>query len=528
MAAPAPRPVLLCILDGWGHRTDRSSNAILAARTPNFDRLVATCPQGLIDASESFVGLPKGQMGNSEVGHMNIGAGRVVMQDLPRIDRAIADGTIAKLPELETFVARMRASKGDVQLMGLLSPGGVHSHQDHLVALAKVLSAAGIGVVIHGFLDGRDTPPQSAKGFVADFEAKIANLPNVRIGTLGGRYYAMDRDKRWERVTLAYDAFHGDAPRVATAQAAIAEGYLRGETDEFIKPTLIGNFPGFRNGDGLLMANFRADRARQLLTTLIDPAFKDFPRRKVTSFAAILGMVEYSAELAKLMPCLFPPVELTRTLGEIVADHGMKQLRMAETEKYAHVTFFFNGGEENLVPGEERIMVPSPKVATYDLMPEMSAYELTDRLVGAIESDAFDLIVVNYANGDMVGHSGNLAAAVKAVEVVDDCLGKVRTAIEKQGGALLITADHGNCEMMKDPLTGEPHTAHTLNRVPFILVNAPAWAHKLHDGRLADVAPTILALLGITQPKEMTGQSLVTSDPALPGDVRRNAGVASA
>ena len=528
IAKARPKPVVLCILDGWGHRHESEDNAVLLAKTPNWDRLTAENPWSLVDASELYVGLPEGQMGNSEVGHMNIGAGRVVMQDLPRIDRAIADGTIANLPELETFVARMRASKGDVQLMGLLSPGGVHSHQDHMVALAKVLSAAGIGVVIHGFLDGRDTPPQSAKGFVADFEAKIANLPNVRIGTLGGRYYAMDRDKRWERVTLAYDAFHGDVPRVATAQAAIAEGYLRGETDEFIKPTLIGNFPGFRNGDGLLMANFRADRARQLLTTLIDPAFKDFPRRKVTSFAAILGMVEYSAELAKLMPCLFPPVELTRTLGEIVADHGMKQLRMAETEKYAHVTFFFNGGEENLFPGEERIMVPSPKVATYDLMPEMSAYELTDRLVGAIESDAFDLIVVNYANGDMVGHSGNLAAAVKAVEVVDDCLGKVRTAIEKQGGALLITADHGNCEMMKDPLTGEPHTAHTLNRVPFILVNAPAWAHKLHDGRLADVAPTILALLGITQPKEMTGQSLVTSDPALPGDVRRNAGVASA
>jgi 2,3-bisphosphoglycerate-independent phosphoglycerate mutase len=385
LAKPRPKPVVLCILDGWGHRHESEDNAVLLARTPNWDSLTAENPWSLVDASELYVGLPEGQMGNSEVGHMNIGAGRVVMQDLPRIDRAIADGTIAKLPELEAFVAKMRASKGDVQLMGLLSPGGVHSHQDHMVALARILSAAGIGVVIHGFLDGRDTPPQSAKDFVADFEAKIANLPNVRIGTLGGRYYAMDRDKRWERVTLAYDAFHGEAPRVATAQAAIAEGYLRGETDEFIKPTLIGNFPGFRNGDGLLMANFRADRARQLLTTLIDPAFKDFPRKKVTAFAAILGMVEYSAELAKLMPCLFPPVELARTLGEIVADHGMKQLRMAETEKYAHVTFFFNGGEENLFPGEERIMVPSPKVATYDLMPEMSAYELTDRLVNAIE-----------------------------------------------------------------------------------------------------------------------------------------------
>jgi 2,3-bisphosphoglycerate-independent phosphoglycerate mutase len=503
------KPVVLCILDGWGHRHEHEDNAVLLAATPNWDQMTAAYPWSLVDASELYVGLPEGQMGNSEVGHMNLGAGRVVMQDLPRIDRAIADGSIAKLPELEKFVAKMRASKGDVQLMGLLSPGGVHSHQDHMVALARILSLAGLGVIIHGFLDGRDTPPQSARGFVAEFEARIANLPNVRIGTLGGRYYAMDRDKRWERVTLAYDAFHGEAPRAATAQAAIAEAYLRGETDEFVKPTLIGNFPGFRNGDGLLMANFRADRARQLLTTLIDPGFKDFPRKKVTRFAAVLGMVEYSAELAKLMPCLFPPVELTRTLGEIVADHGMKQLRIAETEKYAHVTFFFNGGEEGLFPGEERILVPSPKVATYDLMPEMSAYELTDKLVDAIGSEKFDLIVVNYANGDMVGHSGNLAAAVKAVEVVDACLGRVRDAVIAKGGALLITADHGNCEMMKDPVTGEPHTAHTLNRVPFILVNAPAWAAKLKDGRLADVAPTILALLGITQPKEMTGESLI-------------------
>ncbi|MBL8708538.1 MAG: 2,3-bisphosphoglycerate-independent phosphoglycerate mutase [Rhodospirillaceae bacterium] len=512
---PAPiKPVVLCILDGWGHRHESEDNAVLLARTPNWNSITAENPWSLVDASELYVGLPEGQMGNSEVGHMNLGAGRVVMQDLPRIDRAIADGTIATLPELERFVAKMKATKGDVQMLGLLSPGGVHSHQEHMVALARILSAAGLTVVIHGFLDGRDTPPQSAKTFVADFEAKISNLRNVRIGTLGGRYYAMDRDKRWERVTLAYDAFMGEAPRAATAQAAIAEAYLRGETDEFVRPTLIGNFPGFKNGDGLLMANFRADRARQLLTTLVDPGFREFPRRKVISFAAILGMVEYSAALAKLMPCLFPPVELTRTLGEIVADHGMKQLRMAETEKYAHVTFFFNGGEENLFPGEERILVPSPKVATYDLKPEMSAYELTDKLVEAIRSDAFDLIVVNYANGDMVGHSGNLQAAIQAVEAVDLCLGRVRAAVTQQGGALIITADHGNCEMMKDPVTGEPHTAHTLNRVPFILVNAPSWAHKLKNGRLADVAPTILALLGIVQPREMTGESLIAPDAA--------------
>lgn len=520
---PRPKPVILCILDGWGHREEGADNAVELANTPHWDRITRDSPWSLVDASELYVGLPDGQMGNSEVGHMNLGAGRIVMQDLPRIDLAIADGSIAKLPELGKFIQKMSGSKGAVHLLGLLSPGGVHSHQDQMAALAGILDGAGIEVVVHGFLDGRDTPPQSALGFVADFERKIAPMRRVRIGTIGGRYFGMDRDKRWDRVTLAYGAFLGDAPRAATATQAIEAAYARGETDEFVKPTLIGDFAGMKDGDGLLMANFRADRARQMLTVLLDPAFKEFDRQHIVKFAAVLGMVEYSSALAKLMPCLFPPVELTHTLGEVVSAAGLHQLRIAETEKYAHVTFFFNGGEENLFPGEERILVPSPKVATYDLKPEMSAYELTDKLVDAIKSDKFDLIVVNYANGDMVGHSGNLSAAMRAVEAVDECLGRLSAAVTEQGGALIITADHGNAEMMKDPVTGEPHTAHTLNRVPFILVNGPVWAEKLEDGRLADVAPTILALMNIPQPKEMTGHSLMLPDAA-----RLNAGAASA
>lgn len=523
MTQARPKPVVLCILDGWGHREPGADNAVELADTPHWDRITRECPWSLVDASELFVGLPEGQMGNSEVGHMNLGAGRVVMQDLPRIDLAIADGSITKIPALATFMEKMTGSKGSVHLLGLLSPGGVHSHQDQMAAMAGILGQAGINVVVHGFLDGRDTPPQSALEFVADFERKIAHMGRVRIGTISGRYFAMDRDKRWDRVTLAYDAFLGDAPRAATPAAAIQAAYARGETDEFVKPTLIGDFGGMRDGDGLFMANFRADRARQMLTVLLDPAFKEFDRKRVVRFAAVLGMVEYSTALAKLMPCLFPPVELTRTLGEVVSKAGLHQLRIAETEKYAHVTFFFNGGEEGLFPGEERILVESPKVATYDLKPEMSAYELTDKLVAAIKSDKFDLIVVNYANGDMVGHSGNLKAAILAVEAVDKCLGRLSAAVTEQGGALIITADHGNAEMMKDPITGEPHTAHTLNRVPFILVNGPAWATKVQDGRLADVAPTVLELMGIAQPREMTGHSLMQ-----PNAARRNAGAASA
>jgi len=504
-----PKPVVLCILDGWGHRPQTDHNAVEQAVTPNWHALLRDCPHALIDASELHVGLPEGQMGNSEVGHMNLGAGRVVMQDLPRIDQAIVSGELAQNPQLRDFIARLKQSGGICHLMGLLSTGGVHSHQNHLIALAKIIDAAGVKVALHGFLDGRDTPPSSAKQYVAEVAAAIAGHPGIFFATIGGRYFAMDRDKRWERVELAYDAFFGAAPyRAASAQEAVAAAYAREETDEFVKPTLIEGFRGIQDGDGLLMGNFRADRARQILTTLLDPAFDGFARKRIAKFAAVLGLVEYSSALAKLMPCVFPPAELTETLGEVVAKAGLKQLRIAETEKYAHVTFFFNGGEERLFPGEERILVPSPKVATYDLRPEMSAYEVTDKLVAAIAADSFDLVVVNFANTDMVGHSGDLAAAIKAVEAVDCCLGRLRAAVEAKGGALLITADHGNAETMQDPVTGEPHTAHTLNRVPVIVLGAGQ--RRVVDGKLADVAPTLLDLMGLPKPAAMTGHSLLS------------------
>ena len=503
-----PKPVVLCILDGWGHRPQLDHNAVEQAVTPNWHALMADCPHALIDASELHVGLPEGQMGNSEVGHMNLGAGRVVMQDLPRIDQAIASDELARNPTLHDFIAKLKQSGGTCHLMGLLSPGGVHSHQDHLVTLAKIVSEAGVKVALHAFLDGRDTPPSSAKQFVDEVQAAIAGLPLVSFATIGGRYFGMDRDKRWERVELAYDAFFGTAPYSAGyASEAVAAAYARAETDEFVKPTIIAGFAGIKDGDGLLMGNFRADRARQILTALLDPAFDGFPRKHIATFAATLGLVEYSSALAKFMPCVFAPVELSETLGEIASKAGLKQLRIAETEKYAHVTFFLNGGEERLFPGEERIMVPSPKVATYDLQPEMSAYEVTDKLVAAIEADKFDLVVVNFANTDMVGHSGNLAAAIKAVEAVDRCLGRLRAAVEAKGGAMLITADHGNAETMEDPITHEPHTAHTLNRVPVVVLGAGP--RRVVDGRLADVAPTLLELMGLPKPAAMTGHSLL-------------------
>jgi 2,3-bisphosphoglycerate-independent phosphoglycerate mutase len=517
-----PKPVVLCILDGWGHRDEIADNAVDQAVTPNWHALERDCPQSLVDASELHVGLPDGQMGNSEVGHMNLGAGRVVMQDLPRIDKAVADGELARNPELTSFIDKLKASKGACQLMGLLSPGGVHAHQHHIIALAKILDGAGIQVYLHAFLDGRDTPPSSAKQYVAEVVAALKGT-KIKFGTVGGRYFGMDRDKRWDRVELAYDSFLGQSAfKAADAPAAVAAAYGRGETDEFAKPAVIEGFPGMQDGDGLLMANFRADRARQILTVLLDPAFDGFARKRVVKFGAVLGMVEYSSALAKLMPCLFAPAELKNTLGEVVSKAGLKQLRIAETEKYAHVTFFFNGGEEQLFPGEERILVPSPKVATYDLKPEMSADEVTDKLVAAIESDQFDLVVVNYANTDMVGHSGILGAAIKAVEAVDRCLGRLRAAVEAKGGALVITADHGNAEMMRDPETGEAHTAHTLNRVPFIVASAAGKSIRLRDGQLADVAPTLLQLLRLPQPKEMTGHSLI-GDAATAADGQQRA-----
>jgi len=506
-----PRPVVLCILDGWGWREKTPDNAIAQASLPNWTRFLDRYPHALLQSSGLEVGLPAGQMGNSEVGHMNLGAGRVVMQELPRIDAAVADGSLAANPALTAMIAGLKANGGTCHLMGLMSPGGVHSHQDHLAALARTVAAAGVPVAVHAFLDGRDTPPSSARDYLARFQAAVAGA-NVTIATVSGRYYAMDRDKRWERVTLAWNALvEAKGETAADALAAIDASYAAGKTDEFVLPTVIGDYRGMQDGDALLMGNFRSDRAREILTTLVDPAFDGFARSRQVAFSARLGMVEYSADLTPFLTPLFPPETLTGILGEVVSAAGLTQLRLAETEKYAHVTFFFNGGRELVFPGEERILVPSPKVATYDLKPEMSAVGVADRAVEAIESGRFDLIVINFANGDMVGHTGILDAAIHAVETVDACLGRLESAILAAGGTLLVTADHGNAEQMTDPVTGQPHTAHTTGPVPVVLVAPPAGTKGLADGRLADVAPTLLALLGQPRPPEMTGQSLLVS-----------------
>ncbi|MGE0717154.1 MAG: 2,3-bisphosphoglycerate-independent phosphoglycerate mutase [Alphaproteobacteria bacterium] len=513
MTPARPKPVVLCILDGWGHREGGDDNSLAVARLPNWRRMAARSPHCLLDASAEQVGLPHGQMGNSEVGHMNIGAGRVVMQDLPRIDAALADGTVERSPVFGDFVARLKATGGTAHVMGLLSPGGVHAHQAQMAALVRLLAAAGVKVAVHAFLDGRDTPPSSARGYLAEFTAAIAGT-GAAIATVGGRYFAMDRDKRWDRVARAYAALvEGDGEVASDPDAAVAAAYAAGKTDEFVPPAVIAGYGGMRDGDGVLMANFRADRAREILAALLDPDFSGFPRARTVAFAAALGMVEYSSDLNRFLAVLFPPEELRETLGEVVSEAGLRQLRIAETEKYAHVTFFFNGGEEREFPGEERILVPSPKVATYDLQPEMSAPEVTDRLVEAIGSGRFDLVVVNYANADMVGHSGLLPAAVKAVEAVDACLGRLEAAVRQAGGVMLVTADHGNAEQMTDPETGGPHTAHSMNPVPLLLVGDTAVARLGPPGgghgRLADIAPTVLALMGLPQPRAMTGHSLL-------------------
>ena len=516
--ASRPRPAVLCILDGWGHRPDLHYNAILDARTPNYDRLIASCPQGLIDASETFVGLPKGQMGNSEVGHMNLGAGRVAVPDLPRIDKAIADGSLARNRNLVDFIATLKKSGGACHLMGLASPGGVHSHQDHLIELANLIAAAGVQVWIHALLDGRDMPPRSAHECLQHIQAGLRSGLPIHFATVGGRFFAMDRDKRWERVTAAYDAMVDAKGQTAkTPDQAVDKGYAAQQDDEFIEPTAIEGYPGMKDGDGVLMFNYRSDRAREILTALLDPMFDGFKRARLVKFASAVGMVEYSAALNEFLKTLFVPEVIKMGLGETISKAGLKQLRIAETEKYAHVTFFFNGGEERVFDGEERIMVPSPKVKTYDLKPEMSAPEVTDRLVKAIGSGKFDLVVVNYANTDQVGHTGDLVATVTAVETVDACLGRVMAAVKKAGGVLLVTADHGNAELMFDEKTGQKHTQHTLNRVPALLFNAPVRVHSLADGKLADVAPTLLALMGVPLPKEMTGHSLLSeaSRPAV-------------
>ena len=501
----AAKPVILCILDGWGLRDATDGNAVTRAHTPHFDRLMAECPNATLVTHGPDAGLPRGQMGNSEVGHTNIGAGRVVAMDLGRIDLAIEDGSFERAPGLTDFIARMQESGGTAHLMGLVSDGGVHAHIDHLLVAARRIAGAGVPVAIHAITDGRDVAPDSAAGFI---DQLAAGLPDgAHIATVMGRYWAMDRDRRWDRVARAAEAMlHGRGEAAPDPASAIADAEARGETDEFIAPAVIGGHPGMRDGDGLFCLNFRADRAREILAALADPEFSDFevsgPR-----WAAALGMVEYSEAHSAYMQAVFPRRDIVNTLGAWVAAHGLRQLRLAETEKYPHVTFFLNGGIETPEPGEDRDMPPSPKVATYDLQPEMGAGAVTDRLVAAIGDD-YDLIVVNFANPDMVGHTGDLDAAIRACEAVDAGLGRALAALEGTGGAMIVTADHGNCETMIDPGSGGPHTAHTTNPVPVVMVGGPAGA-ALRDGRLADLAPTVLALMGLEPPPEMTGTSLI-------------------
>ena len=503
-----PKPVVLLILDGWGHREETADNALALAELPHWRNLLATCPHTLIHTEGRFVGLPDGQMGNSEVGHMNLGAGRIVYQDLTRIDAAIEDGSFFANAELNVACAAVKANGGTLHVMGLLSQGGVHSHESHIFAMLELARRAGVSrVAVHAFLDGRDTPPRSAESSLRALQAACDRLGNAHIATMGGRYFAMDRDQRWERVRRGWDAIVeavGDH-HATDALTALQAAYARGENDEFVAPTVLDGAQPMRDGDAVVFMNFRADRARQLTSAFVDPAFTGFSARRPV-LSSFVCLTEYDARLPASLA--FAPDDLRHSFGEVVAEAGLTQLRIAETEKYAHVTFFFSGGREAMFEGEQRILVPSPKVATYDLQPEMSCPELTDKLVDAIQGDSFDVIVCNIANPDMVGHSGILDAAIAAAQAVDIAIGRVSDAVRAAGGALLITADHGNLEMMRDPATGQPHTAHTVGPVPLVYVGSRA-ATLRAGGALRDVAPTLLALLGLPQPADMSGQSLL-------------------
>ena len=502
----SPKPVVLCILDGWGIGTNPKVSAPALADVPNFNRIWAECPHSTLTTFGPAVGLPTGQMGNSEVGHTNIGAGRVVAMDLGAIDLAIEDGTFGKNPALLDFVGKLKASGGVAHLMGMISDGGVHGHLNHVLAACRAITALGVKVALHAITDGRDVAPNSAAEFV---ERLMVSLPKgANVATVIGRYWAMDRDNRWERVERAFDAMVGaKGEKAATPQDAVAASYAKKEMDEFIAPTVIGDYAGAKDGDGFFCLNFRSDRAREILAALADPAFTGFDAGNRPKWAALLGMVEYSEAHNAYMATAYPKRVIPNNIGEWVASHGLTQFRLAETEKYPHVTFFLNGGREEPFVGEDRFMPKSPKVATYDLQPEMSSVEVSDHFVMAIEK-GYDLIVVNYANPDMVGHTGSLPAATKACEAVDIGLGRALAALKKAGGAMIVTADHGNCELMVDPVTGGPHTSHTVNPVPVILVGGHVGATVREGGRLADLAPTLLALMGLPQPPEMTGRSL--------------------
>ncbi len=513
--SPAVKPILLIILDGFGCRAADPFNAIANANKPNWDKYWQQFPHTLIQASEAAVGLPRGQMGNSEVGHLNIGAGRVVYQEFTRIDRSIQTGSFFENPALKHSIAQAKERGTALHILGLLSDGGVHSHELHLHAMLEMAARAKLEkIYLHVFLDGRDTPPKSAEAYLQRLQDKIDQLQTGRIVSVIGRYFAMDRDRRWQRVKAAYDLLTlGRAPYQAeTAQQALAMAYARGETDEFVKATAIvpaGTQPvRMEDGDAIVFMNFRSDRARQLCRTFIEPGFDEFDREHVPQLADFCTLTSYSSEFD--VSLAFPPERIKNGFGEYIASLGLHQLRIAETEKYPHVTYFFNGGEETVYPGEERILINSPDVATYDLKPEMSAYEVTDKLVAAIESRRFDAIICNYANADMVGHTGLYDAAKQAIEVIDACLGRVVEAMRGIGGEVLITADHGNAETMLDVFTTQAHTAHNVNLVPFLYIGRAA---KVADsGALEDVAPTLLKMMGLPQPMEMTGHPLIEFD----------------
>lgn len=509
--AKSGKPLVLLILDGWGYREDPADNAIAQANTPVMDRLWRDCPHSLISGSGLDVGLPDGQMGNSEVGHVNLGSGRVVYQELTRITKAISDGDFFENPVLTAAVQKAVQAGKAVHLMGLLSPGGVHSHEDHLIAMIELAARQGADkIYLHAFLDGRDTPPRSAEASLLRVEQRCRELGKGQIASVIGRYFAMDRDKRWDRVEQAYDLIVDSvAAYTATdAVSALQAAYERGENDEFVKATAIVGDAGqpvqLQDGDALIFMNFRADRARQFSRTFTEPTFDAFARKRVVQLSAFVQLTEYAADIQA--PVAYPPESLNNVLGEWLAKHQKTQLRISETEKYAHVTFFFSGGREDVFPGEERILVPSPNVATYDLQPEMNSTLLTDKLVDAIHSGKFDVIICNYPNGDMVGHTGILSAAIKAVEAVDHCIGRVVAALESVGGECIITADHGNAEQMVDHESGQAHTAHTSDPVPLIYVGRPA--DVVNGGILSDIAPTMLTLLGMPVPAEMTGKVL--------------------
>lgn len=506
------KPMVLVILDGYGHREEQQDNAILNAKTPVMDTLWAQRPHTLINASGLEVGLPDGQMGNSEVGHVNLGAGRIVYQDLTRLDVEIKERNFFANPVLTAAVDKAVAAGKAVHIMGLASAGGVHSHEEHILAMIELAAERGAqAIYLHAFLDGRDTPPRSAESSLKKFADKFAAVGKGRVASIIGRYFAMDRDNRWERVELAYDLMtqaKGEY-QAATAATGLAAAYARDENDEFVKPTVIraeGEAEAVMNdGDALIFMNFRADRARQITRAFVNADFDGFVRKKVVNFGDFVMLTEYAADIKTA--CAYPPASLSNTFGEWMAKHNKTQLRISETEKYAHVTFFYNGGVEEPFAGEDRVLINSPKVATYDLQPEMSSAELTEKLLAAISSGKYDTIICNYPNGDMVGHTGVYEAAISAVEALDNCIAQVVSAVENAGGQLLITADHGNAEQMRDPATGQAHTAHTSLPVPLIYIGDRR-VKAVEGGKLSDIAPTMLSLMGMEIPQEMTGKPL--------------------